>query len=105
VVINLDLSSGIVESRGMGSVGRKLNNYLHRRRLRSARGTVKVWHGEKGWGVLTSPDAPTEVWVHFSAIQGTGYRELRVGESVEFEYRHVANQDGYSYLAVSARRL
>lgn len=75
-------------------VGRKLNNYLYRRRLRNARGTVKAWHGDKGWGVLTSPDAPAEVWVHFSAIEGSGYKELRVGDSVEFEYHHVANQDG-----------
>jgi len=101
----LDLSSGIVESRGMGLVGRRLNNLLNRRRLKHARGAVKAWHADEGWGVLTSPDAPAEVWVHFGAIEGTGYRELSDDESVEFEYHHVADQDGYSYVAVSVRRV
>lgn len=72
-------------------------------RVRDAKGTVKSWNAEEGWGILISPDAPGEVWAHFSAIEGTGFRELHDGEPVTFRYRR-GIQDGYSYVAVSVRR-
>jgi cold shock CspA family protein len=31
-------------------------------------GIVKTWDGDEGWGVLTSPDVPGEVFAHFSNI-------------------------------------
>jgi CspA family cold shock protein len=71
-------------------------------RTQEANGTVKVWHRDEGWGVLTSPDVPEDVWVHFSAIEGSGFRSLNEGDPVMFHYRP-ARQDGYSYLAVSVR--
>ncbi len=74
------------------------------RRIITTSGTVKVWHADQGWGVLTSPFVSDEVWAHFSAIEGTSYRDLIDGEAVEFRYRR-AHQDGYAYLAVSVRRL
>ena len=64
---------------------------------------MKDWSPEEGWGVLVSPDAPGEVWAHFSAIEGSGFKELLPRESVEFRYRR-GHQDGYSYVAVSVRR-
>ena len=66
---------------------------------RTVTGTVKTWNSEAGWGVLVSPDAPAEVWVHFSAIEGDGYRELSEGATVEFAFRKVLNQDGYRFVA------
>jgi CspA family cold shock protein len=67
------------------------------------RGTTKAWNREEGWGVNASPDVGGDVWAHFSAVIGDGYRELRVGDAVEFRYEE-RGQDGYHYAAVSVRR-
>lgn len=56
-------------------------------RVREAKGTVKDWSPEEGWGVLVSPDVPDEVWAGFWAIEGSGFKELLPGEPVEFRYR------------------
>ncbi len=50
-----------------------------------AEGTVKWFNSTKGYGFLTPDDGTPDVFVHFSAIDGTGYRELAEGERVEFE--------------------
>ena len=55
-------------------------------------GTVDLWHAEEGWGVLRTPDGLT-VFCHFSDIDAEGYRELRPGQAVEFDYR-TPGQDG-----------
>ena len=47
-------------------------------------GTVKWFNAEKGYGFITSNDG-TDVFVHFSAIQGEGYKTLEEGQEVEFE--------------------
>lgn len=49
-----------------------------------ASGTVKWFSPEKGFGFITQPDGP-DVFVHFSAIQGEGYRNLDEGQAVEFD--------------------
>ena len=49
-----------------------------------ATGTVKWFNAEKGYGFISREDGP-DVFVHFSAIQGTGYRTLEEGQSVEFD--------------------
>ena len=49
-----------------------------------ATGTVKWFNAEKGYGFISKPDAP-DVFVHFSAIQTSGYRSLDEGQQVEFE--------------------
>jgi CspA family cold shock protein len=70
-----------------------------------ARGTVKEWNDDEGYGVLVSPEVPAEVWAHFIHIQGQeGYRSLNAGDAVEFEFRE-PGQDGYSYAAVWVRRI
>ena len=46
-------------------------------------GTVKWFNGEKGFGFLAQENGP-DVFVHFTAIQGTGYRSLTEGQQVEF---------------------
>ena len=49
-------------------------------------GTVKWFNGEKGYGFIT-PDGgkDPDVFVHFSAIQATGYRSLEENQRVEFD--------------------
>ena len=47
-------------------------------------GVVKWFNAEKGFGFISREDGP-DVFVHFSAIQGTGYRTLEEGQAVEFD--------------------
>ena len=49
-----------------------------------ATGTVKWFNPEKGFGFITREDGP-DVFVHYSAIEGAGYRNLEEGQKVEFE--------------------
>jgi CspA family cold shock protein len=49
------------------------------------RGTVKWFNGEKGYGFISRDDGAGDVFVHYSAIEGTGYRNLEEGQAVEFE--------------------
>jgi cold shock protein len=49
-----------------------------------ALGTVKFFNAEKGYGFISREDG-SDVFVHFSNIQGTGYRSLEAGQQVEFE--------------------
>jgi len=46
-------------------------------------GTVKWFNGSKGYGFLARENGP-DVFVHYSAIQGDGYRNLEEGQKVEF---------------------
>jgi cold shock protein len=47
-------------------------------------GTVKFFNNEKGFGFIRT-DEGREIFVHFSNIQGSGYRSLDEGQAVEFE--------------------
>jgi cold shock protein len=49
-----------------------------------ATGTVKWFNSEKGYGFISQEDGP-DVFVHFSAIQGEGYKNLEENQRVEFE--------------------
>ena len=48
-------------------------------------GTVKFFNAQKGYGFITPDDGGADVFVHFSNIDGTGYRSLDEGQQVEFE--------------------
>jgi cold shock protein len=47
-------------------------------------GTVKWFNADKGFGFI-APESGDDVFVHFSAIQSTGYRSLDEGQAVEFD--------------------
>jgi len=48
------------------------------------KGKVKWFNASKGYGFIT-PEEGADVFVHFSAIQGDGYKSLDEGQAVEFE--------------------
>jgi CspA family cold shock protein len=48
-------------------------------------GTVKWFNESKGFGFITPSDAGKDVFVHFSAIEGGGFRTLIEGQQVQFE--------------------
>jgi cold shock protein len=50
-----------------------------------ATGTVKWFNSEKGFGFISQDDGGPDVFVHFSAIAGDGYRNLEENQQVEFE--------------------
>ena len=50
-----------------------------------ASGTVKWFNEAKGVGVITQADGGEDGFVHFSAIQGDGFKTLAEGEALEFD--------------------
>lgn len=50
-----------------------------------ATGTVKWFNGEKGFGFIEQEAGGEDLFVHFSAIAGDGYRNLDEGDKVEFD--------------------
>jgi CspA family cold shock protein len=49
-----------------------------------AKGKVKWFSNQKGYGFITSADGK-EIFVHYSAIKGDGYKSLNEGDEVEYE--------------------
>ncbi len=52
--------------------------------MATSTGTVKFFNAEKGFGFISRPDGD-DVFVHFSNIEGSGYKTLEEGQKVEFE--------------------
>ncbi|WP_444963419.1 cold-shock protein [Nocardiopsis sp. M1B1] len=50
-----------------------------------ATGKVKWFNGEKGFGFIEQDGGGPDVFAHYSAIQGSGYRELAEGQAVDFD--------------------
>ncbi len=50
-----------------------------------ARGTVKWFNEKRGFGFIVDPNVPSDIFVHFSAIQCEGFRTLKDNEEVEYE--------------------
>ncbi len=47
-------------------------------------GTVKWFNNQKGYGFISQADGP-DVFAHYTAISGQGFRSLKAGEEVEFD--------------------
>jgi CspA family cold shock protein len=67
-----------------------------------ATGTVKWFSNEKGYGFITPDDGTKDLFVHFSGIEGEGYRTLNEGQKVE--YTETQGQKGPQATAVRAVR-
>lgn len=69
-----------------------------------ARGTVKFWKAQKGWGAISSEELPPgkDAWAHFSVVEVPGCVCLEPGQLVEFEYE-AAQQDSFEYRATAVR--
>ena len=63
---------------------RKAGRRRGARREGLAQGTVKWFSNEKGYGFIARPDGD-DVFVHYTAIEGDGYRSLNEGQEVEFD--------------------
>lgn len=50
-----------------------------------ATGNVKWFDSKKGFGFIQGPTDGRDIFVHFTSIEGDGFRSLKDGESVEFE--------------------
>ena len=50
-----------------------------------ATGTIKWFNESKGFGFISQDDGGKDVFVHFSAIQGDGFRTLSEGQAVSFD--------------------
>ena len=49
-----------------------------------ATGTVKWFNSEKGYGFITPEEGTKDLFVHFSGIEGEGYKSLNEGQKVEY---------------------
>ena len=50
-----------------------------------ARGSVKWFNEQKGYGFITPDDGGKDLFVHYSNIVGDGYRNLQDGQAVEYD--------------------
>ena len=64
-----------------------------------ARGRVRFWHAEEGWGVIDSEATPGGCWAHFADVLVEGYRTLEDGQEVRFTFMP-GQQDGYLFRAL-----
>ena len=70
-----------------------MGKFAHVRKGSSmAQGTVKWFNDAKGYGFITVDEGSKDIFVHYSAISGDGFKSLAEGQRVEFEI--VAGQKG-----------
>lgn len=62
----------------------KINNFKGKK-MSKIKGQVKWFNESKGFGFITPSNGSKDVFVHFSSIQGNGFKTLSEGQNVEFE--------------------
>lgn len=69
------------------NVSRMFQSIGQKGKERLARGKVKWFNNQKGYGFLVpeGEQGPKEIFVHYSVIQGEGYKTLKEGDMVSFE--------------------
>ncbi len=77
-VAYLDAETGLIASDRRGSPTEKTFKNM-------TQGTVKWFNGEKGFGFIAQDGGGPDVFVHYSAIGGSGFKSLEEGQRVEFE--------------------
>jgi CspA family cold shock protein len=65
-----------------------------------AQGTVKWFNGEKGFGFIAPDDGSKDVFVHYSEVQGSGFRTLEENQRVQFDIEQ--GQKGPQAVGVTA---
>jgi CspA family cold shock protein len=65
-----------------------------------AKGEVKWFNNAKGWGFIMPEEGGEDIFVHFSSIQGNGYKTLVPGQQVNFDLEK--GERGYHASNVSA---
>lgn len=83
VVIRTQKSFAPTGPRKIDSAGVLSNN--ERKQYSMTTGTVKWFNSEKGFGFIAPDDGSADVFAHYSAITGDGYRNLEENQHVEFE--------------------
>jgi CspA family cold shock protein len=63
----------------------KLSQFNQTRGIFVITGTVKWFNDAKGFGFITPSDGSKDVFVHHSAVQGSGFKSLTEGQQVKFE--------------------
>jgi len=81
MVLGLTFRAFFYEPEGLFRTGYKRKE---QRRSKMAEGTVKWFNDAKGFGFIEQSDGP-DVFVHFSAIGGDGFKTLNEGQKVGFE--------------------
>ena len=67
----------------------------------TSRGIVRFWKSEDGWGVIDCAQTPGGCWVHFSDVDGEGFRKLSPGQEVAFEWQKTSGPvEGCAFVAV-----
>jgi cold shock protein len=65
--------------------GTLAGQHPQRKEATMATGTVKWFNAEKGFGFISPDDNSADIFVHFSAIEGSGFKELQEDQKVSFE--------------------
>jgi cold shock protein len=73
-------ASAASQDRQRKSPGKKVRNAIM-----ASTGTVKWFNNEKGFGFIAPDDGSADVFAHFSAISGNGYKSLEENQKVEFD--------------------
>src|SRR5579875_2447910 len=76
---------GMAVTAGPGTGNTVYRTQKRRKDRKMPQGTVKWFNAEKGFGFIAPEDGSADVFVHYTEIQGTGFRTLEENQRVEFE--------------------